>query len=720
MHSIFSKAFYLTSTQNDQISLFEKPEDFEHFQLRMGLHNLCQNTVVYPAGKDSSGHVQYNSLVSPHSKSFYDAACLQFCNDSENEEKCSYMMQQIAAYFCEPSFSKSLEITNYKICSYDETNPQKQYIYYKCPFVDLHKFAFPIYVNGIAIAVLFTGQFFISSPQKSYFNIGLTSRHLQSSLSLSECRRFDSYEDMMQFANNELLDVVKSFSQKAQKNLFKQWTKLLLSKIEEQISCMEDEITAFLINMDEALNPGNFEVIMRRRFWELVFTNLKPYLESVGVEHLLLFMDEPSATGHRSKTTYCMQLHPELNQNIGINFKFHGIDTETNDKSIYTLDEDGNQINSHLFQHQNNEVLSFIKRGDVMIQSEKLQPFAAVVTYSSTAQIIKHGFMRRKVLEHLEVYFSKVGQKLAYLSSRLSEQINKSVLRIYRHEIVHQIAVLDQNNWSLDIKKLRTIDENKLRHIAEDQRQCIFELDFITQNINILTGKISTQSVDIDKNQLIDVNSSIINKAISLYQRAKRDKSIWFSIQNHSSSSFIKSNQSLLDMIFFNLMSNAIKYAYQGSKIIIGFEDTGYFSRPNKITLTDFGASVAATHHDQVFEMYFRGDTTAQVEGSGIGLYIAHEVANILNATLSWDSKKISDYNIPILMRYLHLSPELRKSQNIDFELAHAEYQRLQQNEQLNQVFNAAYLDNPDSWNLYEIQDEITSPTHKVTFTLEL
>ena len=308
---------------------------------------------------------------------------------------------------------------------------------------------------------------------------------------------------------------------------------------------------------------------------------------------------------------------------------------------------------------------------------------------------------------------------MAYLSIRLSEHINKTVLRIYRHEIAHQVTVLSNNNWFLDIQRLRTIDENKLRRVAEDQRQCIYELDFMTQNIDLVTGTINKRIPNLNKEQYIDVSNEIINKAISIYQRAKRDKSLWFSVQNHSAEGVLKSNLELLDMIFFNLMSNAIKYAYPGTKIIIGLDDTDSYAKPHKLSITDFGTAVAADYPSQVFQIYFRGNATKQVEGSGIGLYAAKEISDILDATLSWRCTKISDYNIPMLMRYLNLPLEFQNPQAIDLQKVKAERQRLIDNSQLSRVFNEEYL-NCSKWSRREILGELMRPTYEVTFMLEL
>lgn len=242
----------------------------------------------------------------------------------------------------------------------------------------------------------------------------------------------------------------------------------------------------------------------------------------------------------------------------------------------------------------------------------------------------------------------------------------------------------------------------------------------MTQNIDVVTGNINRRIVNLDKDRYIEISSELVNKAISLHQRKKQEKFLWFTVQNNSAKGFIKSNLELLDLIFFNLMSNAIKYSYPGTNIIIGVDDTDNYVRPHIISLTDFGTAVKADTQEQVFQMYFRGNEPTYTEGSGIGLYVAHTVSEILDAKLSWSSKKISEYNVPIMMRYLSLPSDLQKTLNVDFENIQVAFEQLINSSQITRIFNQEYLEYPKQWNSHEIQGEIMRPTYEVKFMIEI
>lgn len=721
MENILNKDIFLLTNQDDVISLFDNEQMFETYQLRMGLDCLCQNTLVYPIKKVPNGDLDYKIKSSPNSKIFYNSDCVEYCRTCDGSNSCNQMMLQIAKCFCENNPIDKLGILDVHYYPYNEE--PNNFVCYQCPFVKLYKCAFPIYVENTVVAVLFTGQFNIGDSVKSSYLKKIIKTTSEEDTFNKIKEKFKQKDDLVGFIRSKLLPIVFDFSKKSRENLFKQRKAILSKKINNQIASMEEMVAEFLSNLNYGIGEAETKKATQNDFWTIISNCIAPYLKMVNAYELLVFIDDQTLTNEPSSVICGIQLNPYIEQNCSNTFDFSWDNKYTN--SIYTRNNEGDLINEVLFNHISNKDIDYSsEQYDIIARFGKLQPFAVVIRYLESSKIINYGKIRRTVLEHLETFFLKVGQELVHLSVRKSEQINKSVLRIYRHEIIHQIEVLNHNNLFLDMKKLKETDENKLRHVAEDQRQCIHELDFITHNINVFTGKLEHRLMDVDKGQSIDVGNDIINKAISLYQRAKRDKCLWFSVQNTAANDVINTNLSLLDMIFFNLMSNAIKYAYSGTKIVIGFNDRMDYNRPHSISLTDFGSSVDADYQTQVFQMYFRGNNTyGQIEGSGLGLYVANEVARVLDAKLTWTCDKISDYNVPILMRYLHLMPgsiDLVGISDQIYFLAKKEYNRLKDNSILNQAVNINYLENPEKWSKIEIQEDLLTPTYKVTFEIQL
>lgn len=733
MSHIFSKPVWFIGGPEDHISLFESVEDYEFYQLRMGLQSLCQNTIIYPLKPNAGMNGQYVKHESPHAKEFYDEACTSFRSlSTEACKKCDQVLSKIADFFFIGESINELQGIDYSLFPYDSSISEGQFIRYLCPYVKLYKFGFPIYVEGDAIAVLFTGQFSVKHSLDKPFRVSnrshvfsLFSKHVTSSKSPIEQKpgfvhSFESENDLMSFVYKSLLPIVYDFASQAEHNLSKRRVLQLMNTLKKQIEKMEEQVMNCYLHLDTSLGC---DIISQKDFWRIVRNNIQPYLAQIGVKYLLFFIDEDYSKKHIFQRTVGRQICPQeetekktiFDFSLANEICFHegnntyysyrvGIDYPSSVQDIATcIFAPPEQLNSSM---------------DVLVNFEKLQPFSLLICYSENSPIINSKILRQNILEQLDLFFTKVGQEMAYFCIWMSEHITKTVLRIYRHEIAHQCTVLEQNNWFLDAQRLRELDDNKLRHIADDQLQCLCELDFMTQNIDVVTGTIK-KGVNFECRE-IDVSTELINKLISLYRAEKEKKTLWFTLHTNNSNRYINSNLELLDIVIFNLMSNAIKYSYPGTKITIGIEETGNYIRPNKISITDYGIGVDADYQNQVFQMYFRGSSTTHVEGSGIGLYVSYTVAEIMNASLSWTSKKISNYNIPFLMRFFNLPQGQQTLPSEELSSLQEEFIRIKKGQLLSRVFNEEFLNNIENWNPEKILGEIMKPTFEVTFTLEL
>lgn len=86
----------------------------------------------------------------------------------------------------------------------------------------------------------------------------------------------------------------------------------------------------------------------------------------------------------------------------------------------------------------------------------------------------------------------------------------------------------------------------------------------------------------------------------------------------------VSGDRSLLEIAVLNLIQNALKYSAAGSPVTVRLS-TGEGSA--RIDVTDRGAGVASRDRELIFTRYYRA-AGQQVGGSGLGLYIAKEIAH--------------------------------------------------------------------------------------------
>jgi PAS domain S-box-containing protein len=86
----------------------------------------------------------------------------------------------------------------------------------------------------------------------------------------------------------------------------------------------------------------------------------------------------------------------------------------------------------------------------------------------------------------------------------------------------------------------------------------------------------------------------------------------------------VSADQDRINQVLVNLINNAVKYAAGSTKIVIRIEEEPSAA---KISVTDFGPGISKSHLGQLFERYYRADTTGvQGSGLGLGLYISAEI----------------------------------------------------------------------------------------------
>jgi len=114
---------------------------------------------------------------------------------------------------------------------------------------------------------------------------------------------------------------------------------------------------------------------------------------------------------------------------------------------------------------------------------------------------------------------------------------------------------------------------------------------------------------------------------------------------------YVYGDKHLLEQVLFNLAGNAIKYCYNGTKVRIEYNrlclPTGNRS---VLTVTNFGRRIDC---DKPFELGRRGENTAGVEGTGIGLFHSERIAKAHEGSIKPYCEDISQFNIPLIEEYL-------------------------------------------------------------------
>jgi signal transduction histidine kinase len=164
-------------------------------------------------------------------------------------------------------------------------------------------------------------------------------------------------------------------------------------------------------------------------------------------------------------------------------------------------------------------------------------------------------------------------------------------------------------------------------NILTSARQLLELINDLLDLAKIEAGKIVLRTERIN---VPDVCESLVNFMRPLAQK----KNIELSLSVHGSIPLVSTDPARFQQILYNFLSNAIKFTPADGRVTISVatRDADHV----QVAVTDTGPGIAPEHHAGIFEKFNQLDAsvTRRHGGTGLGLTISRELANMLNAKI--------------------------------------------------------------------------------------
>lgn len=98
----------------------------------------------------------------------------------------------------------------------------------------------------------------------------------------------------------------------------------------------------------------------------------------------------------------------------------------------------------------------------------------------------------------------------------------------------------------------------------------------------------------------------------------------------------VNSDESLLDIVWNNLISNALKFTEPGGKVQI---ETLATDGSIRVSVSDSGCGIDAQSLKHIFDKFYQADTSHATKGNGLGLAMVKEITELLGGKVSVESK---------------------------------------------------------------------------------
>jgi signal transduction histidine kinase len=213
--------------------------------------------------------------------------------------------------------------------------------------------------------------------------------------------------------------------------------------------------------------------------------------------------------------------------------------------------------------------------------------------------------------------FQELDTVLNQMMARISELFNKErqFIANVSHELLTPIALL--KNKFENLLQNDSLDDNAIDKIASSLRT----LDMLKKVINNLLLISRIENHQYEANETIDLKELLSNLHEDLKDRME-EKELTIEINLQHNFPFI-GNKTLIHILLYNLMVNAIKYNHQNGSITIS---DGFIKEKYYLSFSDTGIGMNESQVGQIFNRFTR--INADQEGQGLGLAIVDSIAH--------------------------------------------------------------------------------------------
>ena len=230
---------------------------------------------------------------------------------------------------------------------------------------------------------------------------------------------------------------------------------------------------------------------------------------------------------------------------------------------------------------------------------------------------------KRSKFDYMDLMFEDFNRMVQELSS--IETMKDDFIANVSHEIKTPLAVIRGYASALQREDL-TIEER--REYAQTIASASESLSTLISNI-LKLNKLENQEI-VPNAQPYDLTRQLSDCALN-HEELWEKKSIEFDAQLEERV-MIMADESMLEIVFNNLIANAIKFTEPGGRVLLRQEKEG---GDVIVTISDTGCGMDEETVKHIFDKFYQGDTSHSKEGNGLGLALAKRVLDISGGSIS-------------------------------------------------------------------------------------
>lgn len=213
---------------------------------------------------------------------------------------------------------------------------------------------------------------------------------------------------------------------------------------------------------------------------------------------------------------------------------------------------------------------------------------------------------------------------------RQMNEMQRRFVSMVSHEFRTPLAIIDSTAQRI-VRRLNGMSRDELSARMEKIRKAIVRMSLLIETTLISSrvheGAIRFEHVECDL-------AEVIGRARDKQRDLSASHAIRLDLEHLPAR--IYSDPVLLEHVFDNLISNAVKYSPNAREVQVeGHAEGG----EAVVSVRDFGIGIPADEIGEIFKSYFRGANVTDIAGTGIGLNIVKEIVQTAGGSIAVESR---------------------------------------------------------------------------------